>query len=176
MIGLQPAGRRGTFASSSPNRQISMIIRVLLIIHIVLLPFINKLFIIEAFQLAKVHRKQVFTFSSHMLFPKCKLSNARTNDEFIRADKRQCHVVGFDKDFLIGTKRELESTTRGELNPKYFGISEIMSAWAKTRTTEGAEMAEMWLQRVRTEVEMGNQLVKLDADLYNTAIDAWANR
>jgi hypothetical protein len=51
-----------------------------------------------------------------------------------------------------------------------------MSAWAKTRTTEGAEMAEMWLQRVRTEVEMGNQLVKLDADLYNTAIDAWANR
>jgi hypothetical protein len=175
MIGLQP-GRRGTFASSSPSPQISIIVRVLLIFHIVLLPCIDKLSIIEAFQLAEVHRQQVFTFSSHMLFPKCKLSNARTNDELIRADKRPCHVVGFNRDFLIGTKSELENTIRGELNPKYFGISEIMSAWAKTRTTEGAEMAEMWLQRVRTEVEMGNQLVKLDADLYNTAIDAWANR
>jgi hypothetical protein len=153
-----------------------MIIKVLLVLHIVLQPCINKRSISEAFQLVEVHRKQVFTFSSYKLFPKCKLSNVRTTDALIRTEKKQFYSVGFDRNILIGTNNELESTIRGKLNPKFFAISEIMNAWAKTRTTEGAVMAEMWLQRVRTEVEMGNQLVELDTDLYNTAIDAWANR
>lgn len=170
------SGTSGALSTVSLSISISMIIKVLLVLHIALQPCINKRSVSDAFQLVEVHRKQVFTFSSYKLFPTCKLSNMRTTDELISTERQQFHKVGFDRNILIDTNNELEITTRGKLNPKYFAISEIMNAWAKTRTTEGALMAEMWLQRVRTEVEMGNQLVKVDTDLYNTAIDAWVNR
>jgi hypothetical protein len=123
---------------------------------------------------------EAFQLSGPMQKKQCKISKRNADHDVMYASKHQQfdrkQMVIVDKDYLFRMNKELEVTSIGELNPRHLDIPEIMNAWAKTRTTEGAEMVEMWLQRVRKEVEMGNQLIKLGADVYNIAIDAWATR
>jgi hypothetical protein len=100
---------------------------------------------------------------------RCKLSKTNADNELIFGTKLQLfdrqQVAKLDKDYLFCMNRELEGTSFGELNPRHLDIHQIMNAWAKMRTTEGAEMVELWLKRVRNEAKMGNKLVKLGVDV-----------
>ena len=70
--------------------------------------------------------------------------------------------------------QDLQKTKMGALNPT--AVSGVMNAWAKTNSTEGAEMVDVWLQRLKMEVDVGNYRVKIVNETYNVVIDAWTNR
>lgn len=80
------------------------------------------------------------------------------------------------RDWLIRMNRKLKETEAGSLDPSRIPIHAVMNAWAKTKSSEGAQMVEMWLRRVEKEVDMGNTLVEIGTKLYTMAVDAWAKR
>jgi hypothetical protein len=175
-----PSERIERLSTVSPP-SISHVVKMLLLLVVLLLKCSNELrFRCEAFQLATQRPNQISTFPSHSQMHRYKLSKTNADNELIFATKLQLfdrqQVAKLDKDYLFRMNTELVGTSIGELNPRHLDIPETMNAWAKIRTTEGAEMVEMWLQRVTKEVKIGNQLVKLGADMYNIAIDAWATR
>ena len=78
------------------------------------------------------------------------------------------------RDWLLRMNQNLQKTKLGALNPT--AVSSVMNRWAKTNSTEGAEMVDVWLQRLKMEVNVGNIRVKIVNETYNVAIDAWTNR
>ena len=80
------------------------------------------------------------------------------------------------RDWLIRMNRKLKETELGALDPGRIPIHAVMNAWAKTKSSEGAQMVEMWLRRVEKEVDMKNALVEIGTKMYTMAVDAWAKR
>jgi len=78
------------------------------------------------------------------------------------------------RDWLIRMNRKLKETELGALDPGRIPIHAVMNAWAKTKSSEGAQMVEMWLRRVEKEVDMKNALVEIGTKMYTMAVDAWA--
>jgi hypothetical protein len=55
--------------------------------------------------------------------------------------------------------RKLEEIPLGELDPTAMPLLAIMNAWAKTKSAQGASMAELWLKRAQEECNAGNRSV-----------------
>lgn len=92
---------------------------------------------------------------------------------FVVARKQETTQVIPSRDWLLRRNEELVTTELGTLSSK--GVLFIMNAWAKTRSTEGAEMVELWLKRVEHERRLGNKRVEATKGMYTMALDAWAH-
>ncbi|KAL7489538.1 hypothetical protein ACHAW6_015211 [Cyclotella cf. meneghiniana] len=79
------------------------------------------------------------------------------------------------REWLLTMNQTLESTPVGELDPNSLPLSTIMNGWAKQKSSEGARMVEMWLERVHAEYNADNPYgVHPTARMYTMAVDAWA--
>ena len=78
------------------------------------------------------------------------------------------------RDWLLTMNATLESTPIGQLDPNTLPLSTIMNGWAKQKSSEGARMVEMWLDRVHSEYNAENPGVHPTARMYTMAVDAWA--
>lgn len=78
------------------------------------------------------------------------------------------------RDWLLTMNATLESTPVGQLDPNTLPLSTIMNGWAKQKSSEGARMVEMWLDRVHSEYNAENPSVHPTARMYTMAVDAWA--
>jgi hypothetical protein len=72
------------------------------------------------------------------------------------------------REWLLRMNRKLELVPVGELDPAW-PITAIMNAWAKAKSSQGASMVEMWLNRVQQESEAGNDAVGPTAKMYTMA-------
>lgn len=77
-------------------------------------------------------------------------------------------------DWLMRMNRRLNEITVGDLDPSTTPLSAIMNAWAKTKSSQGASMVEMWLNRAQQEFDAGNPKVVPTTKMYTMAVDAWA--
>ena len=78
------------------------------------------------------------------------------------------------REWLLNMNATLESTPVGQLDPNILPLSTIMNGWAKQKSSEGARMVEMWLDRVHSEYNAENPSVHPTARMYTMAVDAWA--
>ncbi len=79
------------------------------------------------------------------------------------------------REWLMQMNQTLEDTPIGQLDPNILPLSTIMNGWAKQKSSEGARMVEMWLDRVHTEYNSENPHgVHPTARMYTMAVDAWA--
>lgn len=79
------------------------------------------------------------------------------------------------REWLVQMNQTLEDTPIGQLDPNILPLSTIMNGWAKQKSSEGARMVEMWLDRVHTEYNSENPHgVHPTARMYTMAVDAWA--
>lgn len=78
------------------------------------------------------------------------------------------------REWLLNMNATLESTPIGQLDPNSLPLSTIMNGWAKQKSSEGARMVEMWLDRVHSEYNAENPSVHPTARMYTMAVDAWA--
>lgn len=80
------------------------------------------------------------------------------------------------REWMLRMSRKLADVPVGALDPNEFPISAVMNAWAKTKSSEGASMVEMWLNRVEAEAKAGNSRpgVQPTTKMYTMAVDAWA--
>jgi len=78
------------------------------------------------------------------------------------------------RDWLLNMNATLENTPVGQLDPNALPLSTIMNGWAKQKSSEGARMVEMWLDRVHSEYNGENPSVHPTARMYTMAVDAWA--
>ena len=72
-------------------------------------------------------------------------------------------------DWLVRMNRRLAEIPIGELDPQSVPLSAIMNAWAKTKSSQGATMVEMWLNRAQQEYEAGNSRIILTNKMYTMA-------
>lgn len=73
------------------------------------------------------------------------------------------------KEWLVRMNRRMNEIPIGQLDPSSIPIAAIMNAWAKTKSAQGASMVEMWLKRIKEEVDAGNASVVLNTKLYTMA-------
>jgi hypothetical protein len=73
------------------------------------------------------------------------------------------------KDWLLRMNRRLNEIPIGELDPSTTPLSAIMNAWAKTKSSQGASMVELWLNRVQQEYDTGNVNVVPTSKMYTMA-------
>eukprot|EP00986_Skeletonema_menzelii_P004726 scaffold1647_cov148-Skeletonema_menzelii.AAC.11 len=79
------------------------------------------------------------------------------------------------REWLMQMNQTLEDTAVGQLDPNILPLSTIMNGWAKQKSSEGARMVEMWLDRVHSEYNSENPHgVHPTARMYTMAVDAWA--
>jgi len=80
------------------------------------------------------------------------------------------------REWMLRISRRLADLPIGELDPNDFPINAVMNAWAKTKSSEGATMVEMWLNRAEAEFKAGNSRpgVQPTVKMYTVAVDAWA--
>lgn len=115
----------------------------------------------DAFQLTNQHTMQPLSLFSH--------SQAQQP----RQEKQLAKIQ--DRDWLLQMNEQLQLTEIGALDRNKIDFLHIMNAWGKIQTTQGAEMVQMWLQRIEKEVEMGNKSVILGRSVFSIAIDAWVH-
>ena len=72
-------------------------------------------------------------------------------------------------DWLLRMNRRLTDIPVGDLDPQVVPLLAIMNAWAKTKSSQGASMVEMWLNRAQQEYEAGNQKIVLTTKMYTMA-------
>eukprot|EP00573_Skeletonema_grethae_P005857 CAMPEP_0201695326 /NCGR_PEP_ID=MMETSP0578-20130828/7331_1 /ASSEMBLY_ACC=CAM_ASM_000663 /TAXON_ID=267565 /ORGANISM="Skeletonema grethea, Strain CCMP 1804" /LENGTH=1306 /DNA_ID=CAMNT_0048181169 /DNA_START=426 /DNA_END=4346 /DNA_ORIENTATION=- len=105
------------------------------------------------------------------------------NDEYENNDKAyngvpipSAHDSSHKKrEWLMQMNQTLEDTAVGQLDPNILPLSTIMNGWAKQKSSEGARMVEMWLDRVHSEYNSENPHgVHPTARMYTMAVDAWA--
>jgi hypothetical protein len=82
--------------------------------------------------------------------------------------------VTVKEDWLLEMNEKLRHTPIGKLNPEEIPVSSIMNGWAKTKTSKGAKMVEVWLRRIKAEEYEGNPAVTLTNKMFTIAVDAWA--
>ena len=73
------------------------------------------------------------------------------------------------RDWLLRMNRRLAEIPVGELDPATVPISAIMNSWAKTKSSQGASMVEMWLNRAQQEFDNGNRKVIPTTKMYTMA-------
>ena len=73
------------------------------------------------------------------------------------------------REWLLRMNRKLNETPIGDLDPSSTPVSAIMNAWAKTKSSHGASMVEMWLKRAEQEYEAGNSKVVPTTKMYTIA-------
>ena len=73
------------------------------------------------------------------------------------------------KDWLLRMNRRLHDIPIGELDPTTVPLSAIMNAWAKTKSSQGASMVELWLNRAQQEYDAGNRKVVPTSKMYTMA-------
>ena len=80
------------------------------------------------------------------------------------------------REWLLRMNRRLAETPVGSLDPTVVPLSAVMNAWAKTKSSEGASMVELWLNRSQDEERAGNTLpgVRPTTKMYTMSCDAWA--
>ena len=78
------------------------------------------------------------------------------------------------REWLMSMNAMLENTPIGQVDPNQLPLSTIMNGWAKQKSSEGARMVEMWLDRVHSEYNAENPQVHPTARMYTMAVDAWA--
>lgn len=79
------------------------------------------------------------------------------------------------REWLMQMNQTLEESPVGQLDPNVLPLSTIMNGWAKQKSSEGARMVEMWLDRVHSEYNSENPHgVHPTARMYTMAVDAWA--
>jgi hypothetical protein len=74
-----------------------------------------------------------------------------------------------EKKWLLRMNRKLAEIPVGELDPSTMPLSAVMNAWAKTKSSQGASMVEMWLKRAQEEYDVGNKRVVPTAKMYTMA-------
>jgi len=77
------------------------------------------------------------------------------------------------KEWLMRMNRKLAETPVGELDPTALPLSAVMNAWAKTKSSQGASMVEMWLKRAQQEYDVGNRRVVPTTKMYTMAGTYW---
>jgi hypothetical protein len=72
--------------------------------------------------------------------------------------------------------RRLSEVPVGELDPAAVPIPAIMNGWAKTKSSEGAAMVEMWLRRSQEEYDAGNRRpgIAPTTKMFTMTVDAYA--
>jgi len=81
------------------------------------------------------------------------------------------------REWLQRMNTRLLNTPIGQVDPNIIPITAVMNAWAKTKSSKGADMVEMWLERVQKESAAGNPWgVEPTTKMYTMAVDAWAKR
>ncbi len=73
------------------------------------------------------------------------------------------------KEWLLRMNRRMNDIPVGQLDPVIVPIAAIMNAWAKTKSSQGASMVEMWLKRIQEEADAGNTKVVPNTKLYTMA-------
>lgn len=82
----------------------------------------------------------------------------------------------YKKDWKAQASEAVLSQNAGKLESEL--VCQLVHAWAKIKTVEGAEMVDKLLERLEKEVQiMGNKntCTVLSKELYNMALDSWAN-
>jgi hypothetical protein len=74
-----------------------------------------------------------------------------------------------EKKWLLRMNRKLAEIPVGELDPATMPLSAVMNTWAKTKSSQGASMVEMWLKRAQQEYDAGNHRVEPTAKMYTMA-------
>jgi hypothetical protein len=77
------------------------------------------------------------------------------------------------KEWLLRMNRKLAEIPVGELDPAAVPLSAVMNAWAKTKSSQGASMVEMWLKRAQQEYDVGNRRVVPTTKMYTMAGKLW---
>lgn len=72
-------------------------------------------------------------------------------------------------EWLLRMNRRMNEIPVGQLDPATVPIAAIMNAWAKTKSSQGASMVEMWLNRIQKEADAGNSKVAPNTKLYTMA-------
>ena len=80
------------------------------------------------------------------------------------------------REWLLRMNRRLSEVPVGELDPAAVPISAIMNGWAKTKSSEGATMVEMWLRRSQEEYDAGNRRpgIAPTTKMFTMTVDAYA--
>lgn len=73
------------------------------------------------------------------------------------------------KEWLERMTKKLNETPPGELDPAFVPVAAVMNAWAKTKSSQGASMVELWLKRAQQEYDMGNDRVVPTTKMYTMA-------
>lgn len=84
----------------------------------------------------------------------------QSDDSSPRAKKRE---------WLLRMNKKLAETPVGELDPVVIPLTACMNSWAKTKSANGASMAEMWLKRAEEEKAAGNASVVPTSKMYTMA-------
>ena len=131
----------------------------------------------DAFQTAII-RSNPRTNHHQPLPPMQSTANAAASAAAVLSLAPTPQLVHQNKDWLIHMNKKLCGTKLGELHTTIHPslVLQVMKAWAKTNSAEGAEMVQMWLYRIEKEVEMGNNFVSLIKEMYILAIDSWIYR
>ena len=80
------------------------------------------------------------------------------------------------KDWLLRMNRRLHDIPIGDLDPTTVPLSAIMNSWARTKSSEGASMVELWLNRAQQEYDAGNRKVVPTSKMYTMAGASWVER
>jgi hypothetical protein len=72
-------------------------------------------------------------------------------------------------DWLLRMNRRLTEIPVGDLDTQVVPLLAIMNSWAKTKSSQGATMVEMWLNRAQQEYEAGNRKIYLTTKMYTMA-------
>jgi hypothetical protein len=83
------------------------------------------------------------------------------NNDLVPQDKK--------KEWLLRMNRRLIEIPVGQLETSTVPISAIMNTWAKTNSSQGASMVEMWLNRAQKEFLAGNTNIVPTAKMYTMA-------
>ncbi len=74
-----------------------------------------------------------------------------------------------EKKWLLRMNRKLAEIPVGELDPATIPLAAVMNTWAKTKSSQGASMVEMWLKRAVQEYDVGNRRVVPTTKMYTMA-------
>ena len=83
------------------------------------------------------------------------------NNDLVPQDKK--------KEWLLRMNRRLIEIPVGQLETSTVPISAIMNTWAKTNSSQGASMVEMWLNRAQKEFLAGNTNIVPTTKMYTMA-------
>jgi hypothetical protein len=123
------------------------------------------------------------TADSHLIIPQALQMNDNSFGHTMPSDDEEDESQGSEddtqgasgynqyqeKEWLLRMNQRLAKIPFGELDAATMPLSMVMNTWAKTKSSEGASMVEMWLKRVQQEYDAGNHRVVPTAKMYTMA-------